>query len=114
MKQIEKVCKATGCGKTYLGAPQSKFCSEECRKIRFAPEKPKFVPEVTLIKKETLSLPAKPVTEPISLYGRVKFMLTCSAVLDQVIDNIARKHKYKDPKHFVSHIEDMLTLYAQD
>jgi hypothetical protein len=48
------------------------------------------------------------------MFVNVKVALLRSKVIDQVLTNIAKKHKYKQISSYVSHIEDMLTLYAED
>ncbi len=138
MKLVQKTCRAQGCSKVYTGAPQSKFCSDLCRKKGVG--KPKFEPVFTIVSpilersqelsdqedakshpaRKILSLPADklPVTyrKPGSqdLISEVKNNLLKSVTLDQIISNIASKHKYKKAESYVTHIEDMLILYAKD
>ena len=156
MKQVEKICKAANCGKTYTGAPTSKYCSAECVKRAMKEDKRRYNyrnkdkiyasnkarrskneeiisptaadPKYTLIKKETLRLPDPNITSMFvpagtsvvvtkfnqpDLIQDAKNLIIRSVTLDQVLRNIAMRHKYKDPKSFVSHIEDMLILYAE-
>lgn len=138
-KKFKRVCKAKGCGKEFLGAGNSKFCSLNCRGIGEA-KKP-FVSETILIKSEEinakeeaykkekasreakraiLSLPddKRPVVlmrpNSNSVIREVKTLLYDSVTMDQIISNIATRHKYKKAESYVSHIEDMLLLYAKD
>lgn len=139
MKLVQKICKAKGCGKEYTGAPQSQFCSPNCRKVG----KPKegFISETVLIKsaenaakedafrKEQIQKNAKrailslPHDKQPKVYIKpnldytikdVKDKLLKSVTLDQIISNIASKHKYKNTESYVSHIEDMLIMHAEN
>lgn len=77
-----------------------------------------YVVEIKQERKPTLSLPTDklPVSfrKPgsVDMTSQVKSLLLQSVTLDQVISNILTKHKYKDPKNCVSHIEDLL-LFAK-
>lgn len=138
VKRIQKTCQAQGCTNKFAGFPASKFCSDPCRKKGVG--KPKFEPVFTIVSpilerskelteqedaknhpaRKILSLPADkfPVTfrKPGSqeLISEVKNNLLKSVTLDQIISNIASKHKYKKAESYVTHIEDMLILYAKD
>lgn len=135
MAQVKKVCKADKCGKEFIGASASKFCSPECRKKG---EGKVFVRETILLneQRKTLHLPEPKQKEVIipaaistvkisddkkplvllksnssTMIQDVKMLMSVSPTIEQVISNILTKHKYKDPKNCVSHIEDLL-LFA--
>ena len=118
IQAIEKTCKAHECGKKYMGSYASKFCSDECRKKGVFKPDPKYTLIKKETKKETLSLPVgQPITMIKSnqpdLIQDAKNLLVRSVTLDQILRNIAKRHKYKNPKSFVSHIEDMLILCTE-
>src|SRR5678816_1048572 len=47
----------------------------------------------------------------LEVLNGIKVGLATSETIQQVIANIAQKHKYKRPESYVKHIEEMLTLY---
>lgn len=140
MKQVEKVCRSCGHKYTGAPQSKycSITCRENGPKApKFEPEVKLIKQEDVIIPVEQTAAPQRVrlslrpqdtfmkdsvvhIQESHNRHGKlltlevlngIKVGLATSETIQQVIANIAQKHKYKRPESYVKHIEEMLTLY---